>query len=182
MGGVVLQEAWGLPETFRRVVIMGAAGRDFHNFNVVYRDDPASIVVAFTAAQIPGIANRTYPRALAGPRYPAGIPIVPEDRIDELCRAEHVDQVVFAYSDVTHEHVMHLASRALAGGADFLLLGPGRTTLTAPRPVIAVSGLRTGCGKSPIARWLARCLREQGQRVAVIRHPMPYGNLAMERV
>ncbi|MGA3401655.1 MAG: GTP-binding protein [Acetobacteraceae bacterium] len=165
-----------------RAVILGAAGRDFHNFNTVYRDDPASVVVAFTATQIPGIADRTYPAALAGPRYPAGIPIVPEERLEDLCRAQHVDQVVFAYSDVPHTHVMHLASRALAAGADFVLLGPQRTMLTASRPVIAVSGLRTGCGKSPISRWLAAHLRARGRRVAVIRHPMPYGNLAMERV
>ena len=166
----------------KRVMILGAAGRDFHNFNAVYRDDPSSIVVAFTATQIPGIANRAYPPSLAGPHYPAGIPIIAEDRVEELCRAERVDQVVFAYSDVPHEHVMHLASRVLAVGADFLLLGPQRTMLTASRPVIAVSGLRTGCGKSPISRWLARHLRNSGRRVAVIRHPMPYGNLAMERV
>ena len=165
-----------------RVVILGAAGRDFHNFNIVYRDNLARTVVAFTATQIPGIANRIYPPSLAGPRYPAGIPIVPEARLEELCQAERVDQVVFAYSDVTHEHVMHLASRALAAGADFLLIGPQRTMLTAARPVIAVSGLRTGCGKSPISRWLAYRLRKDGRRVAVIRHPMPYGNLAMERV
>ena len=113
-----------------RVVILGAAGRDFHNFNMVYRDDPTSIVVAFTATQIPGIADRIYPAALAGPRYPAGIPIVAEESLEQLCRSEHVDQVVFAYSDVPHAHVMHLASRALAAGADFLLLGPQRTMLT----------------------------------------------------
>lgn len=166
----------------RRVVILGAAGRDFHNFNVAYRDDPGSVVVAFTATQIPGIANRVYPASLAGPRYPDGIPIVSEHRLEEICRTNRVDQVVFAYSDVTHQHVMHLASRALALGADFLLLGPHTTMLTASRPVIAVSGLRTGCGKSPISRWLARYLRGQGRRVAVIRHPMPYGNLALERV
>ena len=165
-----------------RVLILGAAGRDFHNFNTAYRDDAASVVVAFTAAQIPGIADRTYPASLAGPRYPAGIPIVPEQRLDELCRSERIDQVVFAYSDVPHAHVMHLASRALAVGADFVLLGPQRTMLRSSRPVIAVSGLRTGCGKSPISRWLAGHLRALGRRVAVIRHPMPYGNLAMERV
>jgi len=165
-----------------RIVILGAAGRGFHNFNMVYRGDSANVVVAFTATQIPGIADRTYPPNLAGPRYPAGIPIVAEDRLDDLCRAEHVDQVVFAYSDVPHAHVMHLASRALAAGADFLLLGPKRTMLAASRPVIAVSGLRTGCGKSPISRWLAVQLRNRGRRVAVIRHPMPYGHLAMERV
>ncbi len=169
-------------ERIWRIVILGAAGRDFHNFNVAYRDDPASMVVAFTATQIPGIADRTYPASLAGPRYPAGIPIISEDRLEELCRNERVDQVVFAYSDVTHAHVMHLASRALAAGADFLLLGPQRTMLTASHPVIAVSGLRTGSGKSPISRWLAGHLRTRGRRVAVIRHPMPYGNLTMERV
>jgi predicted GTPase len=142
-----------------RVVIVGAAGRDFHNFNTVYRDEPADNVVAFTAAQIPGIANRTYPATLAGPRYPTGIPIVAEESLGELCQTEQVDQVVFSYSDVPHEDVMHLASKALAAGADFLLLGPQRTMLTAQRPVIAVSGLRTGCGKSPISRWLAGHLR-----------------------
>lgn len=163
------------------MVILGAAGRDFHNFNVVYRDDPTAFVVAFTAAQIPGITDRIYPPSLAGHRYPAGIPIVPEERLEELCHAEQVDQVVFAYSDVPHAEVMHLASRALAAGADFLLLGPRRTMLTALRPVIAVSGLRTGSGKSPISRWLARYVRAHGRRVTVIRHPMPYGNLALER-
>jgi predicted GTPase len=165
-----------------RVVILGAAGRDFHNFNTVYRNDPACVVVAFTATQIPGIAERTYPAALAGPRYPAGIPIVAEDQLEELCRTERVDQVVFAYSDVPHAHVMHLGSRALAAGADFLLLGPRRTMLTPSRPTIAVSGLRTGCGKSPISRWLAALLRKRGRRVVVIRHPMPYGNLTLERM
>ena len=165
-----------------RIVILGAAGRDFHNFNTVYRNDPASVVVAFTATQIPGIANRTYPASLAGALYPCGIPIVAEDRLEELCRAEAVDQVVFAYSDVPHMQVMHLASRALAVGADFLLLGPRRTMLSGSRPVIAISGLRTGCGKSAISRWLAGYLRRQGQRVAVIRHPMPYGNLSQQRV
>ena len=165
-----------------RVLILRAAGRDFHNFNTVYRDDPASTVVAFTATQIPGVANRTYPSSLAGALYPTGIPIVAEDRLEELCCAEQVDQVMFAYSDVPHEHVMHLASRVLATGADFLLLGPRRTMLTASRPVVAVSGLRTGCGKSPISRWLAGYVRDRAWRVAVIRHPMPYGNLAMEGV
>jgi predicted GTPase len=166
----------------KRVLILGAAGRDFHNFNTVYRDDPASLVVAFTAAQIAGIADRVYPPSLAGPRYPTGIPIIAEARLEETCRAGQIDEVVFAYSDVPHQHVMHLASRVLALGADFQLLGPRRTMLTASRPVIAVSGLRTGCGKSPISRWLARHLRSRGRRVAVIRHPMPYGNLAAEKV
>ena len=137
----------------RRVVIIGAAGRDFHNFNVVYRDDPASEVVTFTAAQIPGIAGRLYPPALAGPLYPHGIPIVDEEELETLCRDQAVDEVVFAYSDVPHEQVMHVASRALAVGADFILLGPKRTMLQSCVPVIAVCAMRTGCGKSSIARW-----------------------------
>lgn len=166
----------------RRVVIMGAAGRDFHNFNMTYRDDPATEVVAFTAAQIPGIADRIYPPTLAGSLYPNGIPIVEEGRLEALCRAEAVDQVVFAYSDVPHEHVMHAASRALAVGADFILLGPKQTMLHSSLPVIAVCATRTGCGKSAIARWIARRLRNQGRRTIVIRHPMPYGNLGGERV
>jgi predicted GTPase len=166
----------------RRLVILGAAGRDFHNFNVVYRDDPTSEVVAFTATQIPGIAGRRYPPVLAGARYPDGIPIEDEGALEEICRRERVGQVVFAYSDVTHAHVMTLASRALALGADFTLLGPERTMLPAPVPVVAVSAVRTGCGKSPIARWLARRLCTGGRRVAVLRHPMPYGDLERQRV
>jgi predicted GTPase len=166
----------------RRVLILGAAGRDFHNFNVVYRDDAAVEVVAFTAAQIPGIAGRRYPASLAGARYPAGIPIVDESELEAVLRERQVDEVVFAYSDVTHLAVMHLASRALAAGADFALLGPARTMLRARLPVIAVSAVRTGCGKSPTARYLSRRLRARGLRVAVLRHPMPYGDLAGERV
>ena len=165
----------------RRLVILGAAGRDFHDFNVVYRDDPGVTVVAFTATQIPGIAGRRYPAALAGPRYPDGIPIVEESTLDELCRRESVTDVVFAYSDVTHGHVMRLGSRALATGADFVLLGPERTMLRAGVPVVAVSAVRTGCGKSPIARWLGRRLRQRGRRVAVLRHPMPYADLERQR-
>jgi len=170
------------PAAPRRVLILGAAGRDFHNFNVVFRDDPASIVVGFTATQIPGIAGRRYPAALAGPRYPDGIPIDDEAELEALCRSRDVDEVVFAYSDVPHEHVMHLASRALAVGADFVLLGPQRTMLPSQRPVIAITAVRTGCGKSQIARWLSRHLRDRGLRAAVLRHPMPYGDLAGERV
>lgn len=166
----------------RRVLILGAAGRDFHNFNVVFRDDPAVTVVAFTAAQIPGIADRRYPTELAGARYPRGIPIEDEARLEELCATHAVDEVVFAYSDVLHSHVMHLASRALAAGADFTLLGPDHTMLRSSLPVIAVTAVRTGCGKSQISRWLSRRLREAGRRVAVIRHPMPYGDLVEERV
>jgi predicted GTPase len=164
-----------------RVVILGAAGRDFHNFNVVYRDDPTTTVVAFTATQIPGIDGRRYPPSLAGPRYPAGIPIEPESALEAICRRERVSQVVFAYSDVTHAHVMRVASRALATGADFVLLGPERTMLRAAVPVVAVSAVRTGCGKSPIARWLGARLRAGGRRVAVLRHPMPYSDLERQR-
>jgi predicted GTPase len=166
----------------RKVVILGAAGRDFHNFNVVFRDDPAYQVVSFTAAQIPGIAGRRYPSALAGPRYPEGIPIVAECELEALLRRLGPCQVVFAYSDVTHQHVMHLASRALAAGADFVLLGPERTMLRASVPVVAVSAVRTGCGKSQTVRYLSRRLRARSLRAAVIRHPMPYGDLERERV
>ena len=130
----------------KRVVILGAAGRDFHDFSVVYRDDPETEVVAFTAAQIPGIAGRRYPPALAGPRYPDGIPIEPEAELERLIRERGVDRVVFAYSDVSHEHVMHLASRALAAGADFALLGPRCTMLRPTKPVVAVCAVSTGCG------------------------------------
>ncbi len=165
-----------------RVLILGAAGRDFHNFNVVYRDDPAVEVVGFTAAQIPGIAGRRYPRELAGPRYPDGIPIEPEEDLERLIRERAADQVVFAYSDVSHEHVMHLASRALAAGADFLLLGARRTMLSAAKPVVAVCAVRTGCGKSAVSRRVAETLRRRGRRVAIVRHPMPYGDLLAERV
>ena len=141
-----------------RVVILGAAGRDFHDFNVVYREDPSVDVVAFTATQIPGIAGRRYPPELAGPHYPEGIPIVAESELETLCRRERVQRVVFAYSDVSHAEVMHAASRALATGADFALLGPERTMLRSRLPVIAVSAVRTGCGKSQTARWLVRRL------------------------
>ncbi|MEW7982882.1 MAG: GTPase [Candidatus Sedimenticola endophacoides] len=164
-----------------RILILGAAGRDFHNFNVVYRDDPAVQVVAFTAAQIPDIAGRRYPPQLAGPRYPEGIPVVEEQRLEALTATHGIEQVVFAYSDVSHQRVMHTASRVLAAGADFLLLGPGRTMLRSPLPVIAVSAVRTGCGKSPVSRWIARRLRGEGLRVGVLRHPMPYGDLLRQR-
>jgi predicted GTPase len=165
-----------------RIVILGAAGRDFHNFNMLYRDDPASEVVAFTATQIPDISGRRYPPSLAGKFYPDGIPIVDEVELETLCRRERVDRVLFAYSDVTHETVMHLASRAMAAGTDFVLAGPRRTMLESRRPVIAVSAVRTGCGKSQVARWLSGWLRETGYKVAVIRHPMPYGDLAKQAV
>ncbi|MEK6664667.1 MAG: cyclic 2,3-diphosphoglycerate synthase [Pseudomonadota bacterium] len=166
----------------RRIVIMGAAGRDFHNFNAVYRDDPTTRVVAFTATQIPGIAARRYPAELAGPLYPQGIPIVEEAELPALLGCDCIDQVIFAYSDIEHSRVMHAASIALAGGADFVLLGPNQTMLEARVPVIAVCAVRTGCGKSPTTRWLSRWLREKGLRVAIIRHPMPYGDLARQAV
>ena len=165
-----------------RIAIMGAAGRDFHNFNVAYRDDPAFEVVAFTAAQIPGIAGRRYPAALAGPLYPEGIAIVPEAGLEALIRTQDIEQIVFAYSDLAHAEVMHLASRALAAGADFVLLGPQRTMISAGKPVIAVSAVRTGCGKSPVSRWISRELKSRGLRAGVVRHPMPYGDLERQRV
>ena len=165
-----------------RIVIMGAAGRDFHNFNLVYRHNPQVEVVAFTAAQISGIANRRYPAALAGSLYPNGIPIVDESELDALCKAQQIDQVIFAYSDVPYAQVMHLASRAIAAGADFSLLGPKHTMLQAKVPVIAVSAVRTGCGKSQTTRWLSKLLRQWGFRVGIIRHPMPYGDLERQSV
>jgi predicted GTPase len=166
----------------RRVVIMGAAGRDFHDFNVVYRNDPDVEVVAFTATQIPGIANRFYPLDLAGLLYDEPIPIVAERELEKLIRDQRVDTVVFAYSDVTHETVMHAASRALAAGADFTLLGPRRTMLKSRRPVLAIGATRTGAGKSQTTRYLAALLAGQGITPVVIRHPMPYGDLAAQRV
>jgi predicted GTPase len=166
----------------RRIAIAGAAGRDFHNFNLVYRDNDRFEVVAFTATQIAGIANRRYPPSLAGSLYPKGIPIVEEAQLETLCRQENIEEVVFSYSDVTHAQVMHLASRVLAAGADFLLLGPERTMLKAKVPAIAISAVRTGCGKSQTTRWLSRLLRQRGLRVAVIRHPMPYGDLESQIV
>jgi predicted GTPase len=166
----------------RRVLIAGAAGRDFHDFNVLYRDRPEFEVVAFTATQIPEIDGRTYPPELAGALYPDGIPIVAEDELGALVPAEGVDEVVFAYSDVSHEHVMHLASRALAAGASFRLVAPGETELVSAKPVVAVSAVRTGSGKSQTTRHVARLLRDAGRRVAVVRHPMPYGDLARQAV
>lgn len=165
-----------------RIIIMGAAGRDFHNFNTVYRDDPDSHVVAFTATQIPEIAGRCYPSSLAGEHYPDGIPIEDESELLNLCQKEHIDQVVFAYSDISHALVMHKASIALSAGADFLILGPERTMLKAKVPVIAVCAVRTGCGKSQTTRWLSNQLKQHGLKVAVIRHPMPYGDLERQTV
>jgi predicted GTPase len=165
-----------------RVLILGAAGRDFHNFNVCFRANPAYQVVAFTAAQIPGIEGRRYPPALSGPRYPAGIPIYPEEQLPALLDDLRVEQVVFAYSDVSHEQVMHTASLVLAAGADFCLLGPRQTQLHSSVPVVAVCAVRTGAGKSPLTRHVAGILRRLGLRVVPVRHPMPYGDLARQAV
>jgi predicted GTPase len=166
----------------QRILIAGAAGRDFHNFNVLYRGRADVEVVAFTATQIPDIAGRTYPPELAGALYPHGIPIRPEEELEVLVRTERAGEVVFSYSDVSHEHVMHVASRALAAGADFRLVSPAATELTAAKPVVAVCAVRTGAGKSQTTRHVARLLRESGRRVAVLRHPMPYGDLARQAV
>jgi predicted GTPase len=160
-----------------RIIIMGAAGRDFHNFNVYFRDNDSYEVVAFTATQIPGIEGRVYPPELAGKNYPKGIPIYPEEELARLIREYDVDQVVFAYSDVSHEYVMHRASLALANGADFRLMGPKTTMLKAKVPVVSVGAVRTGSGKSQTSRQVAKILKGKGLSVVVIRHPMPYGDL-----
>lgn len=165
-----------------RVIIMGAAGRDFHNFQVAYREDPSVEVVAFTATQIPGIDARTYPAALAGPLYPDGIPIFPESELTRLIRELHAETVVFAYSDVAHVDVMHKASVVLAAGADFALLGPDRTMLRSTKPVISICAVRTGVGKSGISRYIWELLREHGLTAVDIRHPMPYRDLTAMRV
>jgi predicted GTPase len=166
----------------RKVVIAGAAGRDFHNFNVAFRGRDGVRVVAFTATQIPDIEGRVYPAELAGSGYPEGIPIVAEEDLTELVKREDVDEVVFAYSDVTHEHVMHIGSTALAAGADYVLLGPRSTELRSRKPVVAVCAVRTGSGKSQTTRYVASVLRRSGKRVAVLRHPMPYGDLTKQAV
>ncbi|HXF63920.1 MAG TPA: cyclic 2,3-diphosphoglycerate synthase [Caldilineaceae bacterium] len=166
----------------QRVIILGAAGRDFHNFNVVFRDDPAYEVVAFTATQIPNIAGRRYPPVLAGPRYPNGIPIEPEADLSDLITRHQAGIVVFSYSDVSDAYVMQRATVALAAGADFWLLGPRRTMLKAPVPVIAVCAARTGAGKSQTSRRVVALLRAAGERPVVVRHPMPYGDLAAQAV
>ena len=163
-----------------KVIIMGAAGRDFHNFNVYYRNNPKYEVVAFTATQIPGIEKRAYPPELAGPAYPNGIPIYPEEDLPELISKHGVNEVVFAYSDVSHEYVMHRASIALANGADFRLMGPFATMLKAKVPVVSICAVRTGSGKSQTSRRVTKILREKGFRVVVVRHPMPYGDLTKQ--
>ena len=165
-----------------RIVIAGAAGRDFHNFNLVYRDRPQYEVVAFTATQIPNIEGRVYPAALAGDLYPDGIPIVAEQELEAVIGEHDVDDVVFSYSDVTHEHVMHIGSRALAAGASYRLLSPRETMLRSSKPVVAVCAVRTGSGKSQTTRYVAGLLRDAGKRVAVLRHPMPYGDLEKQAV
>lgn len=165
-----------------KVVIMGAAGRDFHNFNVYFRDNAAYEIVAFTATQIPNIEGRVYPAALAGALYPNGIPIFPESDLPRLVKEHRIDQVVFAYSDISHETVMHRASIAMAAGADFRLLGPRATMLKSTKPVVAVCAVRTGAGKSQTTRAVAVTLRAMNKRVVAIRHPMPYGDLAKQAV
>ncbi len=166
----------------KRVIIMGAAGRDFHNFNVYFRDNPDYQVVAFTATQIPNIEGRRYPPELAGRLYPNGIPIYPEEELTDLIRRHQVDQVVFAYSDVSHEYVMHKASQALVAGADFRLMGTGSTMLTSRKPVVAICAVRTGSGKSQTTRHVCDVLRQMGHRVVVVRHPMPYGDLTAQAI
>jgi predicted GTPase len=166
----------------RRVLIMGAAGRDFHNFNLRYRDNPEFEVVGFTATQIPNITGRRYPAQLAGARYPDGIPIHEEDQVEELIGRLSVDLVVFAYSDVSHEHVMHKGSQVIAAGADFVLMGFNETSLKSCRPVVSVCAVRTGAGKSQTTRRVCRKLLDRGRRVVAVRHPMPYGDLAKQAV
>ncbi len=163
-----------------KVVILGAAGRDFHDFNTFWRKDPRYRVVAFTAAQIPDIDGRTYPSELCGDRYPDGVPIEPEERLSELIREHRVDQVAMAYSDLPHEEVMHKAAIANAAGADFRIMGPRQTMIESTKPVIAVCAVRTGCGKSQTSRAVTDILKSFGKRVAAIRHPMPYGDLTKQ--
>jgi predicted GTPase len=166
----------------KRLLILGAAGRDFHNFNVVFRNNPDYHVVAFTATQIPDIANRRYPAELAGDFYPDGIPIFEERDIEKLIAQEDIDAVVFSYSDVSHQTLMHLASRAVAAGVDFWLLGTEHTQVKSTLPVVSICAVRTGCGKSPLSRVVASQLRAKGRKPVVIRHPMPYGDLAAQAV
>ncbi|MBV8051560.1 MAG: GTPase [Acidobacteriaceae bacterium] len=166
----------------KRILILGAAGRDFHNFNVVFRNNLDYQVVAFTATQIPDIAGRRYPPELSGRLYPDGIPIFDEKDLEKLITANEIDSVVFSYSDISHQNLMHLASRALAAGADFELLGTEHTQIESQLPVVSVCAVRTGCGKSPVSRLVAAELRRHGRKPAAIRHPMPYGDLASQAV
>ena len=166
----------------KKVLILGAAGRDFHNFNVLFRGNAEYNVVGFTATQIPGIANRRYPTELAGALYPAGIPIFEEKDLEKLIAEHEVEAAAFSYSDISHANLMHLASRVAAAGADFWLLGASRTQLKASVPVISICAVRTGCGKSPISRMVSSELKREGWKIAVVRHPMPYGDLAVQAV
>jgi len=166
----------------KKILILGAAGRDFHNFNIVFRGNAEYNVVGFTATQIPGIANRRYPTELAGPLYPAGIPIFEENDLEHLVHEHEIDAVVFSYSDISHQNLMHLASRVVATRADFCLLSSERTQLKATIPIISICAVRTGCGKSPVGRFVASELRLQGYKPLVVRHPMPYGDLTTEAV
>lgn len=166
----------------KQIIICGAAGRDFHNFNVVYRDNPDYEIVAFTATQIPNIDGRAYPKELAGSLYPDGIPIVAEEELSDLIKLHHADEVVFAYSDVTHTRVMQLGSVALAAGATFVLLSPTLTMVKSSKPVISVCAIRTGCGKSQTSRRVSDILTDSGKKVVAIRHPMPYGNLVEQKI
>ncbi len=166
----------------KNALIMGAAGRDFHNFNVYFRDKEEYRVVAFTATQIPDIEDRKYPSALAGKLYPDGIPIYSEEELSSLIGKNEISEVFFSYSDVSHEYIMHKASQVLAEGASFTLLGPRETMIKSKLPVISVCAVRTGCGKSQTSRKIALILKEKGRRVVVIRHPMPYGDLVKQRV
>ena len=166
----------------KNAIIMGAAGRDFHNFNVCFRDNPDYRIIAFSAAQIPDIEDRKYPHGLSGESYPDGIPIYPEEELSSLIKKHDVCEVFFAYSDVSHEYVMHTASEVHAAGASFTLLGPDETMIKSKLPLISVCAVRTGCGKSQTSRKIALLLKEKGKSVAVIRHPMPYGNLARQKV
>ena len=168
--------------TTKRVLILGAAGRDFHNFNVVFRDNTEYEVVGFTATQIPGIAGRAYPKELAGRLYPSGIPIFEEKDLETLIRRHRVDAAVFSYSDISHQNLMHLASRVVAAGADFWLLGSERTQIKSSVPVLSICAVRTGCGKSPLSRLIAAELKREGWKPVVVRHPMPYGDLAEQAV
>ena len=164
-----------------KIIIMGAAGRDFHNFNVAFRNNPQYDVVAFTATQIPGIDDKTYPAALSGDLYPNGIPIHPEEELVDLIVRHHIDRVIFAYSDVTHEAVMHKASAVLAAGADFWLMGPNSTMLKSTKPVVSICATRTGCGKSQTTRKVMQILKAAGKQAVAIRHAMPYGDLAQQK-
>jgi predicted GTPase len=168
--------------TKTKILIMGAAGRDFHNFNTFFRDNGAYEVVAFTATQIPNIDDRRYPPELAGQLYPHGIPIYPESELTDLIKKHDIDQVVFAYSDVSHETVMHRASAALAAGADFRLMGPRYTQIKSTKPVVSIGAVRTGAGKSQTTRRVSQALKDLGYNVVAIRHPMPYGNLVKQTV